>query len=92
MDCRQLNVIPVQGLFHHCLMQSSHVLPTGINVQSFRFRRHCHQESTGTASQIGYIKGARELMVAPVHASRPVVEHETGQQGWQQVLRCNKRR
>ena len=76
----ELNVVAVQGLFHHRLVQGRGIPASGFGVAAFGFGGYGHQQGAGAAGDVGYVEGRGELVVAPVNASRPVVEHQPGEQ------------
>ena len=80
MDGGKLHVVAVQRHLDHRLVQTGGVLSSRVRVEAFGLGSHRHQQRSGAAGEVGDVQRTGELVVAPVHALRPVVKHETRQQ------------
>ena len=80
MDGGKLHVVAVQCQLDHRLVQAGDVLSSRVRVKTFGLGCYRHQQRSGAAGEVGHVQRTGELVVAPVHALRPVVKHEARQQ------------
>ena len=74
MDGGELDVVAVQGLLDHGLVEIGGARAASLAMAAFGFGGHGHEQGAGAAGEVGHVQGPGELVVAPVHLRRPVVK------------------
>ena len=74
----KLDVVPVQGLLDHGLMELGGLLAARALVATLCLGGDRHEQRSRAAGEVGHVEGRGELVVLPVDMRRPVVEYETG--------------
>ena len=75
----ELDVIPVQGLLHHRLVQLGYVPAASVRMPALGLGGDRHEQRSCAAGYVGHAEGSGELVVCPVDVGRPFMEHEPGQ-------------
>ena len=78
---RELDVIPVQGLLHHRLVQLGCVPAASVRMPALGLGGDRHEQRSCATGYVGHVEGSGELVVCPVDVGRPFVENEPGQHG-----------